>query len=77
MIQLELHAGGLNRTQLQTWIQSRLFEIPQDSVLKIKVYGKISNEALSVLSAPLLRALAPVTMNIDATLMDYIDYANR
>jgi len=64
MIQLDLHAAGMNATQIQAWIQSRLFEIPQDSVLQIKVHGNISGEALRVLSAPSLRALAPATMNI-------------
>jgi hypothetical protein len=64
MIQLDLHAAGMNATQIQAWIQSRLFEIPQDSVLQIKVHGNISEEALRVLSAPSLRALAPATMNI-------------
>jgi exonuclease SbcD len=66
MILLELHAGGLSGSQLRAWIQSCLFEVPADSVLKIRVHGKISEEALSVIRAPSLRALAPTTMNIEA-----------
>jgi hypothetical protein len=41
------------------------------------VHGKISAEALVVIRAAALRALAPSTMNIDATLVDYRYYRNR
>ena len=64
MIQLQMHAAGMRGSQIQAWIQSRLFEIPRDSVLQIKVHGNLSEEALRVFSAPSLRALAPATMNI-------------
>jgi hypothetical protein len=67
----------MNGPQIQSWIQSRLYEISADSVVKLKVHGKISEEALEVIRAPALRALAPETMNIDATLVDYSDYRNR
>jgi exonuclease SbcD len=73
MIRIQMHAAGMSGRQIQAWIQSRLFEIPQDSVAQIKVHGNLSEEALRVLSAPSLRALAPATMNINATLVDY-DY---
>jgi len=66
MIQMQMQVTGMNGRQIQAWIQSRLFEIPRDSVLQIKVHGNISQPALRVLSAPSLRALAPSTMNIDA-----------
>jgi DNA repair exonuclease SbcCD nuclease subunit len=74
MIQLDLHAAAMNSSQIQSWIQSRLYEIPADSVVKLKVHGKISAEAMAVIRAPALRALAPSTMNIDATLVDYRYY---
>jgi DNA repair exonuclease SbcCD nuclease subunit len=74
MIQLDLHAAAMNSSQIQSWIQSRLYEIPADSVVKLKVHGKISAEAMAVIRAPVLRALAPSTMNIDATLVDYRYY---
>ena len=57
--------------EIQAWIQSRLFEIPQDSIVKLKVHGKISEPAMAVFKAPSLRALAPETININATLVDY------
>jgi hypothetical protein len=67
----------MNGRQIRSWIQSRLYEIPADSVVKLKVHGKISAEALVVIRAAALRALAPSTMNIDATLVDYRYYRNR
>jgi DNA repair exonuclease SbcCD nuclease subunit len=77
MSQLDLHAAAMNGPQIQSWIRSRLLEIPADSVVKLKVHGKISEEALAVIRAPALRALAPETMNIDATLVDYMYYRKR
>ena len=74
MIQLDLHAAAMNSSQIQSWIKSRLYEIPADSVVKLKVHGKIPAEAMAVIRAPALRALAPSTMNIDATLVDYRYY---
>ncbi len=74
MIQMQMQATGMNGRQIQSWIQSRLFDIPPDSVLQIKVHGTVSEEALRVLSAPSLRALAPATMNITAT---FVDWPNR
>jgi len=77
MLQLDLHAGGMPAPQIRFWLQSRLFEIPADSVVKLKVHGHLTTEALAVFRAPELRALAPETMNIDAILVDYAYYSNR
>jgi DNA repair protein SbcD/Mre11 len=77
MIQLDLQAADMNGPQIKAWIQARLFEIPADSVVKLKVHGKISEEAMAVISAPVLRALAPQSMNINATPVDYITYHHR
>ncbi len=77
MIQLDLQAAGMNAAQIRSWIQSSLYDIPADSVVKLKVHGKLSEEALGVIRAPSLRALAPETMNINATLVDYMKYAKR
>ena len=77
MRQLDLHAAAMNGRQIRAWIQSRLYEVPADSVVKLKVHGKISAEALAVIRAPALRALAPETMNIDAILVDYRYNRNR
>ena len=77
MVQLELHAGDMNRSQIESWIRSRLNQIPDDSVVKLKVHGKIPDEVMRVFSAPFLRSLAPATMNIDATLVEFRHYKAR
>lgn len=74
MIQLELHAAGMKATDIQVWIQSRLFDIPQDSIVKLNVHGKIFKPAMAVFSAPCLRTLAPESMNIYAKMVDYPYY---
>jgi len=77
MIQLNLHAAGMNGPQIQSWIQSRLYEIPADSLVKLKLHGKISAEAMAVIRAPALRALTPFSMNIEVILVDYRYSRNR
>ena len=67
-------ASGMNAAQIQAWIQSSLYELPPDSIVKLKVHGNISTEAMAVFRAPALRSLAPETMNIDTTLVDYTPY---
>ena len=64
MTRIQMHATGIGSKQIRARIQSRLSEIPEDSVVQIKVHGDLSEEALQVLSAPALRALAPASMNI-------------
>ena len=77
MIQLDLHAGNMRGPQIESWIRSRLADIPADSVVKLKVHGEISDEAMRVFSAPFLRELAPATMNIEAALVEYSRYRIR
>jgi exonuclease SbcD len=77
MIQLELHAAGMNASQIQAWIQSHLFEIPPDSIVKLKVHGNVSEDAMTVFSAPALRGLTPETMNISARLVECTYYRSR
>ena len=75
MIQIDLFASEMTAKELGCWIKSSLEELPPDSVVKLKVHGKIFAEAMNVLSAPSLRSLAPSTMNVNTTFPDYI--ANR
>jgi hypothetical protein len=71
MVQLDLHAGMTNGPGFKSWIKNTLEELPPDSVVKLKVHDKISEDAMNVLRAPSLRSLAPRTMNIDATFTEY------
>ena len=74
MIQLELHPGRMNRRELKSWIQTRIENMPADSIVKLKVTGTASQDAMEVLGAASLRALAPPTMNIDARFVDHAHY---
>jgi exonuclease SbcD len=75
MVQLDLHAGMTNGPQFKSWIKNTLEELPPDSVVKLKIHDKISEDARNVLRAPSLRSLAPRTMNIDATFTEYSPYS--
>jgi DNA repair exonuclease SbcCD nuclease subunit len=66
MVQLEVHPERMNAGQLEVWIKSSLTELPRDSVVKLKIHGVVTDEAMQVLSAPRLRSLAPKSMNIGA-----------
>ncbi len=77
MFQLDLHAAGMNAAQVRALIQSRLYDLPADSVVKLKVHGKLSDGVLGVISAPNLRALAPGTMNIAAVPFEHRYYSDR
>jgi DNA repair exonuclease SbcCD nuclease subunit len=71
MIQLELRPCGMTGTELEAWIQTRINNIPADSIVKLKVHGTPNAEALKVLRAASLRALVPRTINIDARYVDH------
>jgi DNA repair exonuclease SbcCD nuclease subunit len=61
---LELHASHIHNHELKAWIAHHFEKLPEDSVVKLKIYGKISPEVEAILSAPSLRSLAPPSMNV-------------
>ena len=71
MVQLYLHPGDMHTAELRSWLQRSICELPQDSIVKLKIHGSISREAMTVLRAASLRSLAPPTMNIEAVFRDY------
>ena len=71
MIQLNLHPGDMNATKLRSYLESTIGDLPEDGIIKIKIHGKISQDAMAVLRAASLRSLAPSSMNIDAAFKDY------
>ena len=66
MIQLDLCASNMNNAELRSWIETRIWALPEDSIVKIKIHDTVSSQAMEVLSAPALRALTPATMNVEA-----------
>ena len=78
MIQLELQAAAMRPKELGDWLNNALEQLPPDSVVRLKVHGKVSADVMNVLRAPSLRLLAPDSMNIDAWFPEYTrNYANR
>jgi exonuclease SbcD len=74
MIQLSLHAAKMKPAELRAWIETRIAALPDDSIVKIKIYGSVSQQAMAVLNAAALRSLAPPSMNIEAVFVDYTVY---
>ena len=71
MVQLELDPTAKRGPEVESWIRTRIDSLPADSIVKLKVFGNASPEAMNVLRAASLRALAPPTMNIDARFIDH------
>ena len=71
MIQLDLHPRHMEAAELRSWLESNIGELPEDAIVKLKIHGRISQDAMAVLRAASLRSLAPPTMNIDTAFKDY------
>jgi DNA repair exonuclease SbcCD nuclease subunit len=71
MIQLNLHPGDMDVAKLRSYLESTIGELPEDGIVKLKIHGRVSQEAMTVLRAASLRSLAPSTMNIDTAFQDY------
>jgi len=74
MIQLEVRPAGMKSAELKSWIQARIKNMPAGSIVKLKVFGTASQEAMEILCAASLRALAPATMNIHTRFVDHALY---
>jgi exonuclease SbcD len=71
MIQLNLHPGDMDAAKLRSYLENTICELPEDGIVKLKIHGRISQEAMTVLRAASLRSIAPPTMNIDTAFKDY------
>ncbi len=71
MIQINLHPGDMDAAKLRSYLESTIGELPEDGIVKLKIHGRVSQEAMAVLRAPSLRSLAPPTMNINTVFKEY------
>jgi len=71
MIQLNLHPGNMDAAKLRSYLENTIGELPEDGIVKLKIHGRISQEAMAVLRAASLRSIAPPTMNINTAFKDY------
>ena len=70
MVELELQTGGMKAVELRSRILDVLQKLPHDSVVKIKIPGRVEHETLEVLKAASLRSIAPPTMNVSIKIMN-------
>lgn len=68
MVLLEVDVNGLGPSALTTLLSAELGALDPEAIVKLKPRGTPREEATDVLSAASLRALAPVTMNVDLSL---------
>ncbi|UCG93339.1 MAG: DNA repair exonuclease [candidate division WOR-3 bacterium] len=71
MLVLECNTAGMNGKAFESWLKDRLAMIPHDSIVKIRIHGKLRSELFETIRAESIRSLAPKTMNISITLVDY------
>jgi DNA repair exonuclease SbcCD nuclease subunit len=64
MVDLELPVTGTSGTELTNRVKDCLSRLDPESVVRIRIVGNPSQDALSALGASALRALAPPTMNV-------------
>lgn len=74
MIQLDLHAAAMDKDKLRSWIEIRIAQLPTDSIVRLKIHGRVSQQAMAALNAGALRSLTPPTMNIDTVFVDFASY---
>ncbi len=71
MVQLNLHPRHMDTAELRSWLVSNIGELPADAIVKLKIHGRISQNAMAVLRAASLRSIAPPMMNIDTAFKNY------
>ena len=71
MIQLNLYPREMGAAELKSWLENTIQGLPEDGIVRLKIHGRITQEATTVLRAASLRAIAPSTMNIDTAFKDY------
>ncbi len=71
MVLKSLYAEGDGQNELLGKVRAAIAEAPQDAVLTMRIFGRLGDETLGLVSAPNLRVMAPPTMNVSAILMDY------
>jgi exonuclease SbcD len=70
MYSAEINAQGVFAGALARDVRRIVSGFPHDAVLRLRVHGRLREDAMAVLSAAGMRALAPATMNVDVQLVD-------
>jgi DNA repair protein SbcD/Mre11 len=70
MVVAEVRADGLSATALRTRLAAAIAAATPDAVLRLRILGRVAEDARAVLAAPALRALAPPEMNVETVPVD-------
>lgn len=71
MVVLDFNTANMNGKAFESWLRDKLVRISPDSIVKIRIHGKLSPELFKIIRAESLRSIAPKTININITLVDY------
>jgi len=63
-------AEGASRAGLARRVDTAVAEAPAGAVLRLRVHGRVGDEARSVLAHARLRAVAPSDMNVEVVYAD-------
>jgi len=70
MINVQVSAKNLSPNELRDRIEKTLKNCDPDGIVRIHIQGSVNEGALSVLTAPSLRSLAPQEMNVSLRFED-------
>ncbi|MDP2957185.1 MAG: metallophosphoesterase [Longimicrobiales bacterium] len=66
----DVEADGMSEAALSGQVAAALERAPAEAVLRLRVHGRVRDDARGALSAARLRALAPEGMNVDVVFVD-------
>ena len=70
MVELVMADTAMTASEMNHWIERSLQDLHPDSIVRIKIFGRVRSAQREILRAASLRRLAPETMNIEAVLVD-------
>ena len=71
MVSLEVDVTGMTGQSFAEWLDEKIRSTPADSIVRIKVNGKLNDTLFEMINAENLRSLTPQTVNIAVRLVDY------
>ena len=77
MVELVMADTAMTATEMNHWIERSLQDLHPDSIVRIKIFGRIGSAQREVLKAASLRRLTPETMNVEAVLVDERRYRSK
>jgi len=69
MVQLDFNTGGMIKTDFLLWLKDKVSRVPADSIVRIRIHGRIDAVLCRSLGVKSLSALVPQTMNVTIRIM--------